>query len=90
MPPATPHIDTFWHRARDVGGRGLRLNHLLAEGARRVGGQDLDDAEFVEAEKAPFDEAPQMAMDGRIVNASCIAALFRATVVLDDGAGLRG
>lgn len=46
------------------------------------GEQDLDDGEFLECWRVPFEEALAMAEDGRITDVKTITALFRAERLL--------
>ena len=59
--------------------------HLYAAKGLHRTGQHLDPDEFVTTLTIPFDEAEQMALDGRINDGKTIAAIFRLRALREAG-----
>ena len=54
------------------------ITYIYAVRATEVGDQHLDEDEFLQVERLPFEEAYQMALDGRIADVKTALALLRA------------
>ncbi len=54
------------------------ITYIYAVRATEVGRQNLDEDEFLQVERMPFETAYQMALDGRIADVKTALALLRA------------
>lgn len=54
------------------------ITYIYAVRATEIGGQNLDEDEFLQVERLPFETAYEMALDGRIADVKTALALLRA------------
>ncbi len=86
LPEETGHTASTWHNLGEIipipGHSNKRVHLFLAMDLEKTE-QHLDADEIVHVEKVPFDNAINMILAGRIMDAKSICALFMAKAWLD-------